>query len=149
MSAIQELIDYVQSHSVRGTCRCGQCVDHSGVDIQPNGHTADLVFFQVASNGGDPEKLKALVNAVEDATFPVNLFDGQEHGYIEIGGWIGDQGLAMMLMGLGSVLGLWRLITPKMLGLPDAMAMQMAGMGMVVIQHSLTEKTNSDHRTRN
>ena len=72
---------------------------------------------------------------VKDGEFcSVDVFDGQEHGYMELGGWIGDQGLAMMLMGLGAVLGLWRLTTPKMLGLPNDLVMLMAGAGMITIQ---------------
>jgi hypothetical protein len=135
MSPISELAEYVRSHAVRGTCNCGKCADHPGVDSQPEGHTADLVFFQVANDGGIADDLKSLVLAAQEGEFcNVDVFDGQEHGYMELGGWIGDQGLAMMLMGLGAVLGLWTLLTPKMLGLPQDMALQMAGMGMLSIQ---------------
>jgi hypothetical protein len=134
-SPLRNLAKYVQEHAIRGTCRCGKCADHPGEDSQPEGHTADVVFFQVANDGGTAEELKALVSAVKDGEFcSVDVFDGEEHGYIELGGWIGDQGLAMMLMGLGAVLGLWRLMTPKMLGLPNDLVMQMAGAGMITIQ---------------
>ena len=65
-------------------------------------------------------------------------FDGQEHSYIEVGGWIGDQGQALTLMGLGAVLGLWKVMTPKMLpGLPDDLMQMMAGRGMVSIMPSV------------
>ena len=37
--------------------------------------------------------------------------------YIELGAWIGDQGLALALMGLGSALGIWGIITPQTLGI--------------------------------
>lgn len=30
-----------------------------------------------------------------------NPLDGKEHSYIELGGWIGDQGLALRMMALG------------------------------------------------
>lgn len=135
MSPICELATYVKEHAVRGTCNCGKCVDHPSVDSQPEGHTAELVFFQVANNGGDADKLKSLVRAAKEGEFcSVDVLDGQEHGYVELGGWIGDQGLAMMLMGLGTVLGLWSLHTPKMLGLPRDMELQLASMGMLSIQ---------------
>lgn len=65
-----------------------------------------------------------------------DLFDGKEHSYLEVGGWIGDQGLALMLMGLGTVLGLWKLLTPRtILGAmaDDDLAMRMAGIGYVSI----------------
>lgn len=135
MSAMNDLVEYVRNHAIRGTCRCGKCADNPGEDSQPAGHTADVVFFQVANDGGTAEELRALVAGVKDGEFcSVDVFDGQEHGYMELGGWIGDQGLAMMLMGLGAVLGLWRLMTPKMLGLPNDLVMQMAGSGMITIQ---------------
>jgi len=134
MSTMNELIDYVQAHAIRGTCTCGECIDHPGTASQPTGHTADLVFFKVANNGGIADELRQLVASVNDGAFcSVDVFDGKEHGYMELGGWIGDQGLAMMLMGLGAVLGIWVLLTPKTLGLSDDMALQMAGMGMVTI----------------
>lgn len=49
----------------------------------------------------------------------------------------GDQSLALRLMGLGALLGLWKLLTPRtMLGadIPDALAQQMAGMGLLTVQ---------------
>ena len=43
--------------------------------------------------------------------------DGGEHNYMELGGWIGDQGIAMQYMGLGVLLGVFNLLSPAMLGL--------------------------------
>ncbi len=134
MSAISDLAEYVQEHAIRGTCKCGKCVDHPGEDKQPEGHTVDVFFFEVANKGGNAEELRALVEAAKDGEFcNVDVFDGKDHGYMELGGWIGDQGMAMMLMGLGEILGLWKVFTPKMLGVPDDLANQMAGMGMVSV----------------
>ena len=67
------------------------------------------------------------------AEFP-RWLDGKEHSYMEIGGDIGDQGRALMAMGLGAILGLWNLLTPAMLGLDREMQLQMAGMGLLSIQ---------------
>lgn len=136
MSAINDLAKYVQQHANRGTCRCGKCADHPGTDQQPDGHTADVVFFQVSSQGAEPERLRSLVAAAHKGHYgDVDCLDGQEHSYLELGGWIGDQGLALKLMGLGSVLGLWQLLTPKMLpGLSPELEMHMAQSGMVTIQ---------------
>ena len=53
--------------------------------------------------------------------------------YIEVGGEIGDQGAAFQLFALGQVLGLWKVITPKMLGAKGEQARQMAGMGYVMV----------------
>jgi hypothetical protein len=133
------LVDYVMAHSERGACLCGKCADavFDPADRQPVGHTADVVFFQVSAKDADANTLKELVKAHHGDYCQVDLFDGQEHGYMELGAWIGDQGLAMQLMGLGAILGLWNLLTPKsMLGkfVNDDLAMKMAGMGMVTIQ---------------
>lgn len=134
---MEKLINFVLAHSERGTCRCGKCCDHPGVDQQPVGHTADIVFFLVsAKDSPDANILRDLIAANKAGQYcECDLFDGKEHGYMEVGGWIGDQGLAMQLMGLGAVLGLWTLLTPRMLpGLPEPLVMQMAGAGMVTIQ---------------
>lgn len=134
MSAIQDLSEYVKQHAIRGTCTCGKCIDHPGVDNQPTGHTADMVFFQVANNGGDADKLYKLVTKAKEGVFcNVDLFDREEHSYLELGEWIGDQGLALLLMGLGTVLGVWDLMTPKTFGMPEPVVLQMAEMGLVTI----------------
>ena len=121
--------EYVQKNVSRGDCKCGTCIDGTDDPKQPFGHTADLVFFEVTkTEDADAETFKALV----EAEYPQWL-DGGEHNYIQIGGEIGDQGLALMAMGLGHLLGLWGLITPKMLGVKEELVVQMAGMGMVAI----------------
>ena len=123
------LIEYVRANVSRGDCKCGKCIDRVTDPKQPFGHTADLIFFEVTkSEDADAETFKALV----EAEYPQWL-DGKEHNYIHIGGEVGDQGLGLMAMGLGSLLGLWDLITPKMLGVSEDLVVQMAGMGMVSI----------------
>ena len=131
MKALQQ---FIEAHAQRGTCRCGRCCDHQ--DQQPNGHTVDLVFFEVsATNDPDAEQLRELITESRQGSFgELNPFDGAEHSYIEVGAWVGDQGLALMLMGLGVLLNLWSVMTPKMLpGLEDKMVMELAERGMVAI----------------
>lgn len=54
--------------------------------------------------------------------------------YIELGAWIGDQGLALALMGLGERLGLWSVVTPDTLGVEDEkLATHLMGMGFVMV----------------
>src|SRR5882672_12293270 len=120
------LYDYVQQHAVRGACQCGKCCDapEHPERYQPGGHTADLVFFKVAAKDANADDFKALVQA----EFP-HWLDGKEHSYLETGGDIGDQGAALMAMGLGAVLGTWKLHTPAMLPFPPELQMQMAGQG--------------------
>ena len=132
--SLSELQKFIVNHTIRGECRCGQCIDNSGKDIQPCGNTADLVFFKVAArNSPVATKLKELIASLPKDD--VDLLDGHEHSYLEIGAWIGDQGIAMTLMGIGSILGLWDLLTPKMIpGISQEMALDLAGRGMLTIK---------------
>lgn len=128
------LVEYIHHHVSRGECGCGLCCDR-GEKPEPEGHTVDMFFFKVAAtNDPTSEDLQRLIRAHAGDFCEVDLFDGKEHPYIELGGWIGDQGLALMLMGLGEIVGLWSVMQPNLLpGLPDAMKQQMAGAGMVGI----------------
>lgn len=134
---MQELIDYIIKFAERGPCQCGKCCDAvpNPETKQPGGHTADLVFFKVSAKPGvDVATLARLVRENKAGAYgDVDLFDGAEHGYMELGGWIGDQGLALTLMGLGSVLGLWELLTPSKLPIPRELQLQMAGTGMLSV----------------
>lgn len=135
---MSELIDYIQKHIVRGACTCGRCIDapENPEEKQPNGHTANVHFFKVALQGEpDAEKLKELIKSHGGVFNKVDLFDGKEHNYMELGGWIGDQGLALTLMGMGEILNLWELLTPEkmMPQMPDMWDM-LAGNGMVAIK---------------
>ena len=136
---MQELVDFVLKYAVRGDCQCGKCIDAPDVKQQPVGHTADLVFFKVAAQDNpDAAALRKLIEDNKTGEFNnVDMFDGKEHSYLEVGGWIGSQDLALRLMGLGTVLGLWQLLTPKVVlpDCPDDKAMEMAGMGMVTVIH--------------
>ena len=138
---MQNLRDYVMENSIRGACMCGKCIDapKNPEQLQPEGHTAEMIFFKVAAGPkADKDTLKMLVESnTKGECGDMDLFDGKEHNYMEIGGWIGDQGLALMLMGLGTILGLWKLLTPvTMLHFKpdDPMTVQMAGMGLLHIQ---------------
>lgn len=127
-----DLHDFVARHASRGACTCGKCFDAPAnpEQRQPKGHTADLVFFKVASRDNpSAEEFRQLVAAEHP-----DWLDGREHSYLQTGADMGDQGIALMTMGLGSLLGTWRLLTPALLGIDGALAMQMAGMGMVTIQ---------------
>jgi len=134
------LSEYVTEHTIRGACRCGKCIDAplNPDELQPDsGHTADLTFFKVAKKG-NPEKdeFEKLVKS----EFP-HWLDGEEHSYLETGADIGDQGLALMAMGLGSILGVWDLLTPETLMpfLDDDMKKQMAGTGYITIKSKKQE----------
>ena len=129
-----DLIDYVTKHTERGPCQCRKCFDavKDPESKQPEGHTADLTFFKVRKvNNPDPEEFRKLV----EEELP-HWLDGKEHSYLETGGDIGDQGLALMAMGLGGILGIWELLTPNSMVpfLDEGMKMEMAGTGYVTIR---------------
>ncbi|GAH51136.1 unnamed protein product, partial [marine sediment metagenome] len=132
-----DLIEYVRNHIERGSCQCGKCFDgiKNPESKQPKGHTADLTFFKVRKiNNPDAEEFKKLV----EKEFP-HWLDGKEHSYLETGGDIGDQGLALMAMGLGELLGMWELLTPNNMVpfLNEEMRMKMAGRGFISIKAKL------------
>ncbi|HUT57032.1 MAG TPA: hypothetical protein VNA25_04045, partial [Phycisphaerae bacterium] len=138
---MNSLGDWIRTMVERGECNCGQCIDR-GNKPDPSGHTADVAFFKVATRlGAEAETLRALVQQ-HKAVFGAELdpFDGQEHNYIELGGWLGDQGLALMFMGAMSLLGLAELLTPdSVLGdrVDAEMKALLAGRGMVSIRTKL------------
>lgn len=109
-----------------------RCPCERGGKTTRGGHTADVIFFKVEGSKLERDKFVELVKA----EFP-HWLDGKEHSYLQTGADIGDQGLALAAMGAGSLLGLWKLLTPRsVLGkdCPDDICMQMAGMGMITIK---------------
>jgi hypothetical protein len=122
------LIEYIRTHSERGECQCGKCID-KGEDRAPTGHSVSVHFFWVqARNNPTAAELRALL----EAEYPrvERLREGPS--YIEIGGAIGDQGLALQLIGLGELVGLWTVVTPATVFFEGAEADEMAGRGFVM-----------------
>jgi hypothetical protein len=128
-----KLIDYVLAHTERGACACGKCFDAptNPEGKQPSGHTVNLTFFEVAVKGGDKDEFLSLVQAEHP-----DWLDGKEHNYIQVGGDMGDQGVALMTIGLGHLLGAWKALSPDtvMPSIPLDMKRQMAGCGMVSLR---------------
>lgn len=135
-----DLADYVIKQTERGPCQCSKCFDavKNPGSKQPKGHTADLVFFKVMKvNNPDKGEFKKLV----EEEFP-HWLDGKEHSYLETGGDIGDQGLALMAMGLGELLGVWELLSPNNMFsfMDEGMKMKIAGTGYITIKAKLGGK---------
>lgn len=144
------LSDYVMCHVERGACRCGRCEDAPNYPEkhQPqadtleekvanelageNLHTVNLTFFEVKAVN-DPKKEEFL--ALVKAEFPQWL-DSKEHGYLEVGADVGDQGLALMTIGLGGLVKAWDVLSPEtvMPFLPPELKMTMAERGLVCLQ---------------
>jgi len=135
MNAMDELRQYISKNAIRGACTCGKCLDapQNPKEKQPQGHTVDLEFFKVAAK--ESAKADELRKLVQEAL--PQCFDGEEHNYINLGASIGDQGYALMLIGLGHILKLWIALSPAtVLGdsVPEALRKQMAGMGMIALK---------------
>lgn len=137
------LAEYVLAHTVTGECTCGKCFDSKDIpdpakavaQASPPGHTVDMFFFKMTTRGEpDADTLKELIRQHKGEFCDIDILNGDEHGYIDVGGWIGDQQLALRLMGLGQLVGLWDILTSHALPVPDELKQQMAGMGMVCIR---------------
>ena len=101
-------------------------------EVKPEFERVDLHFVWVVVDKQKAEAAKGeLIEILKTYPQPERLAGGPS--YIEVGGVIGDQGAALQLFGLGAVLKLWEVITPKTLGFTGAEADQMAGMGFVMI----------------
>lgn len=102
------------------------------------GDWQDVIFFKVAAKPSAKDtEVRELIAQHKGEFCDVDPLDGRNHDFLELGGWIGDQGAALTLMGLGAALALWELLTPKsILGefVDDHTAMQMSGMGMIAIK---------------
>lgn len=131
---MSNLIQFVIANTERGECKCGKCID-AGSSPDPQGHTVDMVFFKVAKkNGASVDEFTRFTAEHKGHFGEVNPLDGKEHNYMELGGWIGDQGLAMQYMALGVLLGKFTLLSPAMLGMSGPDALQLASMGLLSIQ---------------
>lgn len=103
----------------------------------------DLGFFQVSIEDaeGNPtvtadEFLDALRAAFEQRTGEFADMDLEEFrrgpSYITLGGWLGDQGVAISLIGVGALLGIWDVASPETLGMrPGPQADQLRGGGFL------------------
>lgn len=128
------LYEYVTKHAIRGACTCGKCIDapSNPEQQQPEGHTADLVFFKVAKT---PEADLGDFLQIVKKEFP-HWLNGDEHSYLEVGGNMGDQGIALVTMGLGYLLKAWDLLSPNSMfpDLDEELRKKLAGQGYITIK---------------
>ena len=116
-----------------------KCVSASVEQVTPGTEGSTTVgFFSVVKKSDaeiDAPGLTALIKAATKGYYGDEPVDRLLQGpnYIELGGWIGDQGVALCLMGLGAILGLWDIITPMKLGIEGKQADDMMGMGFIMI----------------
>lgn len=100
---------------------------------------ADVHFVVVAPTEGFPEKeefLRVVRSAFGEGEFQTMTADDLAGGpsYITLGGWLGSQDLALMLIGAVELAGIADAITPEKLGVTDRdSADMMAGNGFVML----------------
>jgi hypothetical protein len=100
---------------------------------------ADVHFVEVVRGEDFPTK-DELIAYVQDALgegeFGTTMSADDLAGgpsYITLGGWLGSQDLALMLIGAVELAGIAKAITPKALGMTGEMADTMAGNGLVML----------------
>ena len=125
-----KLIQYIIDHTTRGECQCGLCMDKNPDTVAPS-HSVDVHFFWVSTRL-HPET-DQFTQLIESEYPDLERLSGGP-SYIELGGVMGDQDAALRFIGLGELLGMWHVITPKTIipGLDDESANSMAGQGMVM-----------------
>ena len=105
------LTDYVLVNTVRGECQCGRCIDKG--NAPDPAHGIDTGFFKVGLAPGQTPSREEFETLVREHRGEFSDIKPLAHGiytFIEMGAWIGDQGLAMQCMALGKMLGSWELI---------------------------------------
>jgi len=131
------LADFVLDHTERGACTCGKCLDapKNPKEKQPTGHTVNLTFFKVATKDVGESSKDEFFSLVQ-LEYP-NWLDGKEHNYLEVGADMGEQGIGLMTIGLGHLLGVWAALTPDtmMPFMPEDLKQQMAGRGFVSLKY--------------
>lgn len=107
-------------------------------EAPPNAVRADVHFVEVAPTEGFPAH-EVLVQTVRAALGPgefgvttaADLAGGPS--YITLGGWLGSQDLALMLIGAVELAGIAKAITPGALGMKGEVADALAGRGLVML----------------
>jgi hypothetical protein len=126
MAVSRELVDYVIAHTIQGPCQCGKCNDFNK-DVNVRGDV-DLTLFKVDKKGApSKEKLKALCEANDLMATEVEV------SYVALGNRMGNQGLALRLMALGHILGLWTVLSPNQVlpALQEEDRMRFCELGMI------------------
>jgi hypothetical protein len=148
MSAISALGDIVRAYTrpYRKGARVQQA-EHGAVtvvtiddfpEIPDRAVLVDVHFIEVGFTEAAADKqafLDALKAALNEpgvfADLDVETLQGGP-SYIGLGAWLGDQTLALCFQALGEHYGLWEVMTPKRLHMPESMWDEVAGAGLVM-----------------
>jgi len=93
----------------------------------------NLTFFGMRKVGNPSIKeFQKLTKSIKE-----RLNKGREVSYLELGAMLDGQELALQTMGMGHLLGEWKLLSPDtvMPFLPQKAKTQMAGLGMITIKN--------------
>ena len=107
-------------------------------EAPPDQVRADVHFVEIAPTADFPDQedlVKTVQAAFGEGEFMVlgaaDLSGGPS--YIALGGWLGSQELALMLIGAVELAGLAKAITPKVLGVTGEDGDRLAGNGLVML----------------
>ena len=155
MTALRDLADYVLEHTqmyrpgevVTTDQRPGVTVTTVNTYPAPDQAPAslppvDLLLTQVGLKPDTPPATREdLLLYLRAATAGTGLGEfvsidaarfEQGPSYIELGAWLGSQDVALRLIGLGELVGLWTAMTAARLGIPREQAVEMAGAGFIM-----------------
>lgn len=107
-------------------------------ETSPDKVRASVHFVEIAPTADFPDKdelIAAVRGAFGEGEFATMSADDLAGGpsYITLGGWLGSQDLALMLIGAVELAGIAKAITPEALGMSGEMADSMAGSGFVML----------------
>jgi len=117
-------------------------------EASPDAVRANLHFIEIAPTADfpDADELIATVQAaLGEGEFGVVMQARDLTGgpsYITLGGWLGSQDLALMLIGAVELAGIAKAITPAMLGATGLAADTMAGNGLIMLGPSAVWETS-------
>lgn len=101
--------------------------------------SADVGFFGIVMPPDSTLTALKLKNAIvraqqgKNEDLDLEQIAAEDISYTRLGIWLGDQGIALALIGLGSLLELWDVVLPTTVGVVDeALYQQMLGMGFVL-----------------
>lgn len=92
----------------------------------------DMIFIDVGVDKARAEAHRAEFVEILNSYPELERLKGGP-SYLELGAVFGDQGFALRIMAIGSVLGFWDIISAKTLGRSDDEAREMAGVGFLMV----------------
>lgn len=101
----------------------------------PTEDSIDVGLFHVVIAGAREDAFIRLTTD-HQSEHKLDPFENQEHSYIALGAWIGDQGIALQWMAMAKHFGLVDLYTPRKMipGLDDESNLALCRRGFVTVK---------------